>query len=64
MTESRRRLHNEKIHNLYVSVNITAMIKSIRMRWVGDVACMGEKRDSNKILVGKHREETVRKILA
>jgi hypothetical protein len=37
-----RRLHNEKINNLYVSPNIIMMIKSKRMRWSGQVARMGE----------------------
>jgi hypothetical protein len=29
------------------------MIKSLRMRWIGNVARMGEKRNANRILVGK-----------
>jgi hypothetical protein len=29
------------------------MIKSRRMRWAGHVARMGEKRNANRILVGK-----------
>jgi hypothetical protein len=29
-----RRLHNEKLHNLYISSNIIRVMKS-RMRWVG-----------------------------
>jgi hypothetical protein len=32
---------------------ITEMIKSMRMRWAGHVACMQEKRTSYKTLVGK-----------
>jgi hypothetical protein len=44
-----RKLHNEELHNLYPSPSIIRMIKSRRMRWVGHVARMGEKR----ILVGK-----------
>jgi hypothetical protein len=28
-----RRLHNEKLHNLYASRNINRMAKSRRMRW-------------------------------
>jgi hypothetical protein len=28
-----RKLHNEKLHNLYSSPNIIRMIKSRRMRW-------------------------------
>jgi hypothetical protein len=29
------------------------MIKSRRMTWSGNVACMGEKRNAYRILVGK-----------
>jgi len=45
-------LHNEELHNLYTSPNIT-VIKSKRMR-CGHVARMGERRNAYKILVGKH----------
>jgi hypothetical protein len=37
-----RRLHNEKLHNLYASPNIIREMKSRRMRWAGHVARMGE----------------------
>ena len=40
-----RRLHNEELNDLYSSPNIVRVIKSRRMRWVGHVACMGEKRE-------------------
>jgi hypothetical protein len=36
-------LHSEELHNLYSSPNITWQIKTRTMRWVGHVACMGEK---------------------
>ena len=39
-----RRLHNEELNDLYSSPNIVRVIKSKRMRWVGHVARMGEKR--------------------
>jgi hypothetical protein len=46
-------LHNEELHNLYSSPDIIRQIKSGRMRWAGHVACMGEERKFNKVLVGK-----------
>jgi hypothetical protein len=36
-----RRVHNEEFHNSYSSTNIFRMIKSRRMSWVENVACMG-----------------------
>jgi hypothetical protein len=47
-----RKLHNEELHNLYSSPNITRMIKSRRMRWAGHVAPMGKTRNACRILVG------------
>jgi hypothetical protein len=46
------KLHNEEILNLYSSLNIIRM-KSRRMKWVGHVARMGEKRNAYRILVGE-----------
>jgi hypothetical protein len=48
-----RRLHNEKLNNLYSSPTIVQGIKSRRMRWAGHVACMGEERGVYRVLVGK-----------
>jgi hypothetical protein len=39
-----RRLCNEELNDLYSPPNIIWMIKSRRMRQMGHVACMGEKR--------------------
>jgi hypothetical protein len=33
-----RKLHNEELHNLYSSPSIIRIIKSRRMRWMGNVA--------------------------
>jgi hypothetical protein len=48
-----RKLHNEELHNLYCSPSKIRIIKSRRMRWVGHVARMGEKRNVYRLLVGK-----------
>ena len=48
-----RRMHNEELNDLYSSPNIVRVIKSRRMRWAGHVACMGEERRVNRVLVGK-----------
>jgi hypothetical protein len=36
-----RKLHNEEFHDLYTSPTIVRVIKSRRMKWVGNVARMG-----------------------
>jgi len=48
-----RRLHNKELNDLYSSPNILRVIKSRRMRWVGHVARMGEKRGVYRVLLGK-----------
>jgi hypothetical protein len=48
-----RKLHNEDLHNLYLSPDIIRQVKSRRMRWAGHVARMGEERKVYKVLVGK-----------
>jgi hypothetical protein len=49
-----RKLHNEELHNLYASPNISRVIKWRRMTWAWNVQCMGEMRHEYNILVGKH----------
>ena len=48
-----RKLHNEELNDLYSSPNIVRVIKSRKIRWVGHMARMGERRDVYRVLVGK-----------
>jgi len=48
-----RKVHNEELNDLYSSPNIFWVIKSRRIRWVGHVARMGERRGVYRVLVGK-----------
>jgi hypothetical protein len=47
-----RKLLNEELRDLYSSPSIIRIIK-LKMRWVGRVARMGEKRNAYRLLVGK-----------
>ena len=47
-----RKLHNEKLNDLYSSPNIVRVIKLRGLRWVGHVACMGESRGAYGVLMG------------
>jgi hypothetical protein len=48
-----RKQHNEELHDLFSSPSIIRIMKSRRMRLVRHVACMGEKRNAYRLLVGK-----------
>ena len=48
-----RKLNNEKLNDLYSSLNIVRVIKSRRMRWAGHVARMEEGRGVHKVVFGK-----------
>jgi hypothetical protein len=48
-----RKLHNEELNDLYSSPIIFRMIKSRRMKWVGHVTRMAERRDVYRVLVRK-----------
>jgi hypothetical protein len=52
-----RKLLNEELHDLYSSSSIIRMIKARRMRWEGNVARLGEKRNAYRLLVAKPYEE-------
>ena len=48
-----KKLNNEELDKLYSSPNTVRVIKSRRMRWVGHVARIGERRGLYKVLVGQ-----------
>jgi len=48
-----RKLHSEKLNDVYCSPNIIRVIKLTRMRWEGHVARIGERRGVCRVLVGK-----------
>jgi len=48
-----RKLHNEELNDLYSSPNVFRVIISRRMRWVGHVARIGERRGVYWVLVWK-----------
>ena len=48
-----RKLHNERLNNLYSSPNIVRVKKSKRMRLAGHVARMAERRGVYRVLVGE-----------
>jgi len=53
VTEQWRKLHKEKLHDLYSSPIIVRVIISRIMRWAGHVACMRKRRDVYRVLMGK-----------
>jgi hypothetical protein len=59
MTGGWRKLHNEELRDLYPSPSKIRITMSRRMRWVGHVARLREKRNVNSLLVGKPRREWI-----
>ena len=53
VTEEWRKLRNEELNDLYSLPNIIKVIKLRRMRWMGHVAQMRERRGVYRILLGK-----------
>jgi hypothetical protein len=56
------KLYNEELHDLYSSPSIIRIIKSMKMRWAGHVARMGEKGLRIGYWYQRQRERTTRKI--
>jgi hypothetical protein len=48
-----RKICIEELNDLYTSPNIVRVIKSIKIKLAGHVACMREKRGVQSVLVGK-----------
>jgi hypothetical protein len=53
-TEEWRKLHNEKLDDLYCSPNVIGVIKSRTMMLLGHVVRMGERKGLWRGMVGKH----------
>ena len=53
VTREWRKLHNEKLNDLYSSPNTVRVIKLRRMRWAGHVARMRERRGIYRVSMGK-----------
>ena len=51
-----RKLHNEELTDLFLSPNIIQVIKLRRIRWLGHVAHMGERKGAYRVLMGNLRE--------
>jgi hypothetical protein len=59
---SRKRLHSEELHNIYISPNIIRAIMSRRMIWGVHVISMGNMRNAYKFFCrNTWREESTRK---
>ena len=48
VTEDRKKLHDEALHDMCSPTNIIWAIRS-RMTWVGHVARMGDSKEANKV---------------
>jgi hypothetical protein len=53
VTREWRKLHNDKLSDLYFSRNDIWVMKSRRIRWAGHVVCMGKRKDDCRVLVKK-----------
>ena len=58
VTEEWRKLHNEKLNDVYFSPNIIRVIKSRKMKWAGHAARVGEMRVAYRGLEGNPEGKT------
>jgi hypothetical protein len=54
VTRLKKIWQTEELPDLYSLPHITRVIKLRSVRWVGHMACMGEKRNAHEIYVSKH----------
>jgi len=59
VTEEWRKLHNEKLNDLFSSPSIVRVIKSRRKRWAGHVARMGRGEAYTVFWWGNQRERNL-----
>jgi hypothetical protein len=52
-----RKLHNEGLRDLHSSSSIIRMLKLRRMKWVGHIVQMGDKRKAFRLLLEKPEEK-------
>jgi hypothetical protein len=53
-----RKLRNAELNNLF-SPKMTGVMKFRRLRWVGHVACMGEKISACRVMVGQRKGRVI-----
>jgi hypothetical protein len=53
LTGDWKKLHSEDLYDLYAAANIILFIKSGRIRWAGNMLCIGENTKACRILIGK-----------
>jgi hypothetical protein len=51
--EGWKKMYSDEVHDLYCSLNIIQVIRTRMMRWAGNVSCLGERRGTYGVLVGK-----------
>jgi len=51
-------LHGGELRGMYFSPDVIRVIKSSWMKWVGNVARVGERRFAYRVLVRKPEEKT------
>jgi len=56
ITGDKRKLRNEELHDFYSSPNIIWVFTSRRVRWMGHVACTGEKRNADRVFMTNLKE--------